>query len=275
MPWTSKSTPNGAPGELVGDPPTLEWIAVDTLEVDASYQRTTETSRSRQIIGGMVRRWNWSLCQPLAVVRREDRRMMIIDGQHRWAGARARGDIPHLPCVVTRQQDRAAEADMFVELNTRRRQLTQGEIFNASLASGNEGAARVQQLVSDAGLTFARSNVTDRWKPGEIFCGPMLVNALRVHGEPVIRNALTALAEAHAGQVLTSAATLLKSLFLIYSVDAKRPGFDPDLFIAGLAEVKHREWIDEIGRVHREQPALSRVEALATAMIETMDAMRD
>lgn len=47
------------------------------------------------------------------------------------------------------------------------------------------------------------------------------------------------------------------------------------VFIAGLAAVEHRDWLGEMMRVKREQPALSRVEALATAMIETKDAMRE
>lgn len=262
-------------GELVGDPPTLEWIALDRLTVDESYQRSVGSHRSRIIIAGMVRLWDWRLCQPLTVVRRDDGSLMIIDGQHRWTGAKARGDIAHLPCVVSRDIDAAGEADMFVALNTRRRQLSQGDIFRAALVSGNETAQIVAGLVDQAGLSFARDNVTDRWKPGQIFCGPMLIKAVKTFGEPVVRNALTALAEAHAGQVLTSGATLLKSLFVIYRDDAPRPGFDPDLFIEGLAAVQHRDWIDEIVRVKREQPALSRVDALATAMIENMDALRD
>lgn len=275
MTAAKKSTATSAPGELVGDPPTLEWIAVERLEVDESYQRSVDGARSRAIIAAMTRLWDWRLCQPLTVVRRDDGSLLIIDGQHRWTGAKARGDIPHLPCVVSRDIDTAGEADMFVALNTRRRQLTQHEIFNAALASGSEAAAQVGQLVTEAGLRFARHNSTGQFKPGEIGCGPMLINAVKTYGEPVVRNALTALAEAHAGQSLTCGATLLKSLFVIYRDDANRPGFDPDLFVEGLAAVEHRDWLGEMMRVKREQPALSRVDALATAMIENMDALRD
>lgn len=259
---------------IIGSPPTLEWLGIDQLHVDETYQRSTATARGQSVIKAMMQQWDWSLCQPLAVVRRDDGHLWVVDGQHRLAGARARGDIPHLPCVITRQPSIEAESAMFVALNTRRSQLKQGDIFHAACASGNDEALLVARLVEQAGLSFARHNTTNRWTPGQIFCGPMLAKAITIHGDAVVRNALTALAEANPGRVMTSSATVLRALLVIYSEDAKQPGFDPDLFIEALATLETHEWIDEGRSVQVKQPGLSRIDAIATAMIETMDALK-
>lgn len=259
---------------LIGSPPTLEWIGVDQLSIDAAYQRSIDAVNSLKLIRSMVRQWDWRLCQPLAVVRRDDGEMYVVDGQHRLAGAIARGDVPHLPCVVTRPETVAAEAEMFVALNTRRRQLSQSDIFNASLAAGDAAAIEIRDTATRLGFAFARHSNPTAWKPGEIHCGPMLQRALKVHGREVVTNAMTALGEAHAGQILSIAATLLKALFVIYSDDARRPGFDPDAFIEGLGGIPHPDWLDAGHMVRQKQPGLSRIDALAGAMMEAHDAAK-
>lgn len=259
---------------VIGAPPTLEWVALDQLHVDDSYQRSTSSNKSVRVLASMARQWDWRLCQPLAVVRRDDLSLFVIDGQHRLFGARQRGDIPHLPCVITRQTNAEDEAAMFVALNTQRTQLTQGDIFHAAQASGDPQALTVARLVERAGLSFARHSNHASWKPGQIFCGPMLMRSVDMYGESVVSNALVAMAEAHKGQTLNVAATVLKALFVIYRDDAKQVGFDPDLFIAALGSVAHADWPEDGRRVQVEQPGLSRIDALATAMIETMDILR-
>lgn len=259
---------------MEGQPPTLEWIAVGRLEVDQRYQRAVDTSQSRKIIYGMVKCWDWRLCQPLNVSRRQDGSLFVVDGQHRLAGANERGDIPHLPCVVSQHVDHADEAHTFVALNVKRQRLSQGDVFNASLASGDQDATRVQAIVERAGLSFARHANPVSWKAGQIFCGPAIMKALRLHGEAVVTNALVALAEAYAGKVLSRAGTLLKALYVIYAEDAKRPGFDPDHFIEALSAVDQGDWDEYAISTCKANPALSRVEGFAAAFMEQYDALR-
>lgn len=261
---------------LIGQPPTLEWIAVERLEVDALYQRATDTPHSRRIIFGMVKCWDWRLCQPLAVSRREDGRLFVVDGQHRLAGARERGDLPHLPCVVTAHDGTSDEAHTFVALNQKRQKLSQGDVFNAMLAAGDPDAQRVAQLVEDAGLSFARSHTPAAWKPGQIFCGPMLVAEMRVRGEPVVRNALTALAEAYPDTVHVRAATILRALLPIYAEEATRNGFDPDRLIEALSSVEQADWPDHAADTrNRLHGAVSHREALSLAILDAYAALAD
>jgi hypothetical protein len=51
---------------------------------------------SQALIRQIARHWDWDLCLPLVVSRRADGSLYVIDGQHRLAAARIRGDIDHL-----------------------------------------------------------------------------------------------------------------------------------------------------------------------------------
>ena len=259
---------------LRGAPPTLEWVPLDRLEIDERYQRATDSPKSMRLVRGMVLCWDWRLCAPLIVSRREDGRLFVVDGQHRLAGARERGDLPHLPCVIAMHADHADEANTFVALNLKRQKLSQGDVFNASLAAGDEAAAVVLDLVERAGLSFARSHSPQSWKPGQLFCGPALMRHVRAHGGEAVSNALVALSEAYAGQVLTRGATIINALMLIYTNDAKRPEFDPDHFIKALGAVEQIGWMDAAEDTQRANPALSRREALAAAFMEVYDELR-
>jgi ParB-like nuclease domain len=270
----SGNEPTKKPGGTIGQPPTLEWIKLESLLIDERYQRSTETPRSRNIIYGMVKCWDWRLCQPLSVSRRNDGCLYVVDGQHRLSGAQERGDIPYLPCVITSHSDHADEAETFVALNCRRQKLSQGDIFSASLASGDPHAQEVAEIVARAGLTFARHNNPTCWKAKQIFCGPAIMAALRVHGKDVVSNALVALTEAYPTQIMARAATLLKALYLIYSEDAKRPGFDPDRFIEALGSVNQTDWLEYAQMARKQSPALSTREAYAQAFMEQYDALR-
>lgn len=265
-----------AAGRLQGQPPTLEWIATERLEVDESYQRATDGAQSRRIIVGMVKCWDWRLCQPLNVSRRADGRMFVVDGQHRLAGARERGDLPYLPCVVTAHADASEEAHTFVALNLKRQKLSQGDVFNAMLSAGDADAIRVSKLVAGVGLSFARSHTPAGWKPGELFCGPALVKAMRAYGEPVVADALTALAQAYPDTVMVRAATLLNALTLIYSDDAQRPGFDPAHFIVALGSIAQLDWVGHASDTREQRGgAISFRDALAVTFMEQYDALRD
>ena len=80
----------------IGEPPAVQFVAIDRLEVDGTYQRSTAGKASAKLIASIANRWDWRLCVPLLVSSR-DGKLFIIDGQHRWEGARARGDIAFLP----------------------------------------------------------------------------------------------------------------------------------------------------------------------------------
>lgn len=194
-----------------GTPPSIEWVAVSDLQVDDTYQRSIESDPSQRLIATIAMRWDWRLCMPLAVSRR-DAEKFVIDGQHRLAAARLRGDIPHLPCCLATYEGAADEAAMFVAANRVRRAINRLDDFHAALVAGDEDAVEVERIVKAAGLRVSRQTGSQSWRPGEVAFTSSIQTVLNRHGERLVLAALTALAQAFSEQVLNQGASLFLGL---------------------------------------------------------------
>lgn len=254
-------------GPMVGNPPGLEWLGVAQLQVDPAYQRATDGYHSRRIIVAMVKQWDWKLCQPLVVTRRTDGGLFVLDGQHRLEGARERGDIPHLPCVVIPAIAQSDEAAAFVQLNTARQKLSQADIFAGMLAAGDAEAVSVAEIMRETGWRLVRSNASANYKPGDVQCAPRLARLVKSSGEASVRNALAALREAYPDTPVRSSARLIEALVRIYSRKLSA-GIDPDHLIAALAAFDCPEDIAvEAHDMSRGNPSLSWVDAMAEVIL--------
>ena len=98
-------------------------------------------------------------------------------------------------------------------------------------------------------------------------CAPMIVKAVRLEGECVVRNALASLREAYPDRPLPNTSTLLRALFLIYRNEQAKD--DPDAFIEALSSCEPGGWEDEAQDVRRANPLMSRIESVAAAMVAT------
>lgn len=253
-------------GPQIGAPPSLEQIPVARLTVDPTYQRAIDSTASRRIIAGMVKRWDWSLCQPLVVSRRDDGALLILDGQHRHAGAQARGDIPFLPCTILSSLDVQGEARTFVELNTKRQKLSQSEVFHGMLAAGNADAKAVLDLIEQSRWSVVRHSNTACYKPGDLACAPALVEIYRSKGGPTVSFALNTLRAAYPDVTVRQSATLLHALVMLFDMLPDDPVPMPDL-IAAIGAVPPDLWLSR-GIIHRQTfPALSRHTAIAATML--------
>lgn len=253
-------------GPQLGVPPSLEQIPVGRLSVDPTYQRATDSPASRQIIVGMVKKWDWSLCQPLVVSRRADGDLLILDGQHRHAGAIERGDIPFLPCVILSSLGLEGEAKTFVELNTKRQRLTQAEVFHGMLAAGDPLAKAVADIIAQTGWNVRKGSNTAAYKPGDLECAPALVKIFRRKGDAPLRFALSSLRAAYPETAVRQSATLLKALIDVFDLICEEPVPTADL-IAALGATPPDTWISR-GIIHREAfPAVSQIAAIAATML--------
>src|SRR3546814_134476 len=84
---------------ITGSPPAPQFAQIDQLLVDDSYQRSIEGGASQRLIVKIAENWDWRLCLPLIVSRRQGA-LYVIDGQHRYEAAKLRGDIRDLPIVL-------------------------------------------------------------------------------------------------------------------------------------------------------------------------------
>lgn len=231
---------------VLGSPPTLEWRPITELMIDSSYQRSLEASASQTLIRKIAQFWDWGLCQPLAVSRRPDGSLTIVDGQHRASAAKLRGDIPHLPCVITSYASAGDEAAAFVALNQQRRPLGGLEIFKAALAAGDFEASQINMALADAGLRIASSTNLVSLPPGAMSNVRGLQRCYRAHGVQVLTAALRLIAQAYPGEVLKYAGTIFPGVEEIVAAEMAKAhsaeGKRFPLMVAMVGRTSQRDW---------------------------------
>lgn len=228
-----------------GRRPSIEWVPPEELMIDRSYQRSIDSPSARRLIVAIAESWNWDLCMTLAVSRRPDDSLWIMDGQHRHAAARLRGDIDSLPCNITRRSGPEEEAYVFIAANRSRRTVTTLDDFHAALAAGDPEALTLDRLVRGAGLQVARHSNAQALGPGEIAHIKGLRRALSRYGEQVVGAALTSIGEAFPDEVLVNPGALLSALIAIHARPPIR--FDPDLLFETLLDGTTEDWSGRAG----------------------------
>jgi len=124
------------------------------LNVDHEYQRT-KVSNSRVL--EIAKDWSWVACNTLAVARRLDGTLWVMDGQHRKLAADKRDDIQDLPCLVFPVTEKVEEAKGFLNTNIVRGPVSMYDRFNAMVMAGDEHAQAVKRMVEHTGFTIGRT----------------------------------------------------------------------------------------------------------------------
>jgi hypothetical protein len=214
-PATSRLKVNPPVGEL----PVLQYCSPEQLQIDPVYQRGLDSGPSQSLIRRIAQFWDWGLCQPLYVARRSDGGLYVVDGQHRLAAARLRGDIWQLPCVVAAFAGAAEEAAHFVALNQQRRPLNKLQIFKAALAAGDEEARQVMAAIEGAGLKLASSTNLVSCGAGSVSNVGGLTACLKSHGRQALGASLAVLATSYPNQVLRYSGTLFPGIAEIVAAE--------------------------------------------------------
>ncbi len=241
--------------------PSLENCRLGDLNVDPAYQRSIDNGSSVSLIRRIAMFWDWSLFHPLAVARRADESLWVVDGQHRLAAARLRRDLYDLPCVVSRYASQADEAASFVAMNVQRRALSKLDLFKAAVAGADSEASAIARALSGAGLSLAPHTNHTAWKPGMLANVGGIEASWRRHGERVTSLALQAMAKALDGQVLRYAGTLFPGIVAVVAQETGggKRAFDPamwDMFIEMVAEGGQETWRGDMMKLRGEEPNL-------------------
>ena len=258
----------------LGSLPILQWALLPQLLIDADYQRSIDNGPSQALIRKIAQHWDWGLCLPLVVSRRpHSGEMFVIDGQHRMAAAKLRGDIPQLPCVVLEISAKADEAAAFVHLNQQRRPLNKLDIFKAAVASGDSESTAIVAAMTEVGLSIAPHSNPTAWKPGQISNIGGIEAAWRQYGATRTRAALTVMARGLEGQVLQYAGTIFPgTAALVASLTVKRDpliwmhGDEADMVAEMIGETSQVEWRRLIAIARAEDPTLRFGQASAKAI---------
>lgn len=262
----------------LGMMPVLQYLPPDRLRVDTSYQRTLDTDTSRTLIRRIAQHWNWDLCQPLVIARRQDGGLYVIDGQHRLEAARMRGDIPQLPAVVVEYGNAADEAASFVHLNQQWRPLSKIDLFKAAVASGDTEATAILDAVHRAGLTIAPHRNPTAWKPGMVANLGGIEACWRLRGPVVTRSALSAMAEGMKGQVLQYAGTLFPGIAAVAAAgtDSGRRAWSPETYhrvCAMIGAETQDVWRSRIHHARGESPELNLARASEHVFLSAWNAL--
>lgn len=250
---------------MIGSPPAPQFIAVSDLLIDDSYQRSIEGGASQKLIVKIAENWDWRLCLPLIVSRR-DGRLFVIDGQHRKEGAELRGDITHLPVVVFDFDDPRAEAELFVAANRSRRAMSKLDDFHAAIVAGDPKAVAVNEVVIAAGLQVGRIQAWQYWKPGEVVFVTAIQRALHSKGKETVGRALRMIGNAFEGLVLTGVGSVFEGLIaFICERQQQNEPVDDALMETVLAENGIPGWKEAVEGAESGQERVERMRAAIAA----------
>lgn len=242
----------------LGKLPVLQYVPPSELQIDASYQRSLDASASKSLIRKIAQFWNWDLCQPLVVSRRDGGEFFVIDGQHRLAAARLRPDIGQLPCVVVEYAGAADEAASFVHLNQQRRPLNALDVFKAAVASEDEEAVAIAAAIEWVGLMIAPHSNYVSWKPNMVSNIGGIQRSWRLHGDLATKSALWIVASAWPHETKRYVGTIFPG---VAQVCANEDAFktkitERDLFRNMVQSCTQAEWRKDIGLAKAENPNL-------------------
>lgn len=138
---------NDTPARPPADwPYRFDLVPLDRLFVDVEYQRPLTS-----FVESVANDYNPALIGTLIVSERRNGRFAIVDGQTRTEGAR-RNDEAVLPCLVYSGLSRAQEAELFADLQTKRRGMATYLRFRAALVAKRPEAIAIAALVQNAGF---------------------------------------------------------------------------------------------------------------------------
>jgi hypothetical protein len=143
---------------VLTDKPELKWIKLTQLYVPTEYQRSTKSNSSTKNINYIKLNFNWADCGTLIVCPLKGSKppqYAIIDGQHRFRAAEARGDIAEIPCVVISEREADAQALNFVVINKRRVKLHPLQEYHAAVVAGDPDATALNDILKKCNIEMA------------------------------------------------------------------------------------------------------------------------
>jgi hypothetical protein len=170
-PGATRRRARGATGRRTW-PYRFELVPLDRLFIDAEYQRPLTS-----FVLTVVKEFDPAMVGCLIVSERDGKDMAIIDGQTRWAAMgrvalrdadvmvddwsddasivnalRKLEDMPVAPCLVYSGLTREQEAELFSDLQTKRRGMATYLRFRAALVAKKPEAVAIAEIVRGAGF---------------------------------------------------------------------------------------------------------------------------
>jgi hypothetical protein len=157
-------------------------LAPDQLHIDTTYQALAP--RNPRLINRIAKNFDIAAFGRLAVVRRPNDALFIVDGRHRWEAALKMGRTAPIPCDVYDVWTIKREIEIFLKRNTEIRKVPQGMLFMAEVAAGDPDAVALNRLAQTAGCTIVDANsAKQEFATPKLACIAAL-KSLYGHGSP-------------------------------------------------------------------------------------------
>lgn len=130
------------------------------IPIDKLFCETYQREQDSKMVADIDKNFNAHLFTPPEVAEVAGR-YAIIDGAHRWQGAKAK-DWTHIRCRVHAGLTYEQRAMLFEQFQTRRRKVSAVVRHRARVEAKNEIAVRVEQAVSAAGFRITARKDADR-----------------------------------------------------------------------------------------------------------------
>lgn len=147
--------------------PHLEWIEIDRIVVDETYQCPLSDENWRAI-RRIAASFTWQKFSPIMLAPAGDRRFAVIDGQHRTHAALLCGKVA-VPAMIVRMT-RIEQAAAFAAINGDVIGMSPFHVYRAALAAGEDWAVTSRDAVARAGCVLMDYNKSTADKrPGEVY----------------------------------------------------------------------------------------------------------
>ncbi|NEU14568.1 ParB N-terminal domain-containing protein [Methylobacterium sp. BTF04] len=231
----------------------LQWLRIDDLVVDTSYQRPI-VGRGRINVSRIARDFNWTFFAPVVVSPVEGGKFAIIDGQHRTTAAAVCG-FDSVPCqvVIAAQGEQAAA---FKAINGVITPITPMALYAAALIAREDWAIEITGICDEADVSLLRYPIaTDRQVPGQTMAVGALRACLRRYRHRNLVIALRCITQTDNNKPGMLSARLIKALCESVSSFSDLPGYEERVLEAAkdidiehlLSDISSRLSYDEKG----------------------------
>ncbi|ACK51706.1 ParB domain protein nuclease [Methylocella silvestris BL2] len=190
--------------------PMLEWLEIEKLVVDTTYQRQIGRRGAANVFQ-IAEQFDWSKFAPVIVAPVEGGRFAIVDGQHRTTAAMLRA-VKTVPCQIV-QADRAKQAAAYSAVNGNVTKTTAQQLYHAKVAACDKSALQLAKVCAAAGVEIVRRNmVQSQIKIGQTQAVGALARCLSIYGPDTLIIALKCITRTAGGNASFVRATIIDAL---------------------------------------------------------------
>lgn len=175
---------DASPSAVIARGAYIDALPVAELFVDRTYQRELDVARVRKFCDS----WDRRLAGVLEVSDRgpgHSPRFAVIDGQHRWAAAKARDESDVVVVSIHEGLSVADEARLFDRINRERRQPSTWDHWRARQSAGDQTVQAISGVVTGLGL-----QIDPAPRDGNVRCTATLEKLTKLGGVELVGETL-------------------------------------------------------------------------------------